>query len=324
MQIGKLTLPVGAGLAPMAGVTDAAMRLLCHEQGAAWSVSEMLSAKGWLYSQGKNRNAQELLIRLDGEGTAALQLFGREPDLMAEAARQLRSRGFEFFDLNFGCPAPKITGNGEGSALMREPELIGRIVRAMVDAVDVPVTVKIRAGWDEGSVNAVQVAQICEQAGAAAIAVHGRTRVQQYSGRADWSVIREVKRRVSVPVLGNGDIRSGADALRMLDETGCDGVLIARAAQGNPWIFREVRAAMLGGECPAVTGRERVETALRHFELETKLHGERGGMLEMRKHIAWYVAGMRGAARFRERINTMESADQVREALMDFARDSEE
>ena len=324
MQIGKLTLPVGAGLAPMAGVTDAAMRLLCHEQGAAWSVSEMLSAKGWLYSQGKNRNAQELLIRLDGEGTAALQLFGREPDLMAEAARQLRSRGFEFFDLNFGCPAPKITGNGEGSALMREPELIGRIVRAMVDAVDVPVTVKIRAGWDEGSVNAVQVAQICEQAGAAAIAVHGRTRVQQYSGRADWSVIREVKRRVSVPVLGNGDIRSGADALRMLDETGCDGVLIARAAQGNPWIFREVRAAMLGGECPAVTGRERVETALRHFELETKLHGERGGMLEMRKHIAWYVAGMRGAARFRERVNTMESADQVREALMDFARDSEE
>ena len=324
MQIGKLTLPVGAGLAPMAGVTDAAMRLLCHEQGAAWSVSEMLSAKGWLYSQGKNRNAQELLIRLDGEGTAALQLFGREPDLMAEAARQLRSKGFEFFDLNFGCPAPKITGNGEGSALMREPELIGRIVRAMVDAVDVPVTVKIRAGWDEGSVNAVQVAQICEQAGAAAIAVHGRTRVQQYSGRADWSVIREVKRRVSVPVLGNGDIRCGADALRMLDETGCDGVLIARAAQGNPWIFREVRAAMLGGECPAVTGRERVETALRHFELETKLHGERGGMLEMRKHIAWYVAGMRGAARFRERINTMESADQVREALLDFARNSEE
>ena len=324
MQIGKLTLPVGAGLAPMAGVTDAAMRLLCHEQGAAWSVSEILSAKGWLYSQGKNRNAQELLIRLDGEGTAALQLFGREPDLMAEAARQLRSKGFEFFDLNFGCPAPKITGNGEGSALMREPELIGRIVRAMVDAVDVPVTVKIRAGWDESSVNAVQVAQICEQAGAAAIAVHGRTRVQQYSGKADWSVIREVKSHVSVPVLGNGDIHCGADALRMLDETGCDGVLIARAAQGNPWIFREVRAAMLGGECPAVTGRERVETALRHFELETKLHGERGGMLEMRKHIAWYVAGMRGAARFRERINTMESADQLREALLDFARNSEE
>lgn len=324
MQLGNLTLPVGAGLAPMAGVTDAAMRLLCHEQGAAWSVSEMLSAKGWIYSQGKNRNAQELLERLPGEGIAALQLFGREPELMAEAALQLKQKGFDFFDLNFGCPAPKITGNGEGSALMREPELIGRIVRAMTDALDVPVTVKIRAGWDENSINAVEVAQICEQAGAVAIAVHGRTRMQQYAGHADWRIIREVKKHVSVPVIGNGDIRSGADALRMLDETGCDGVFIARAAQGNPWIFRDVRAAMLGEACPEVTGRERVETALRHFELETRLHGERGGMLEMRKHIAWYVAGMRGAARFRERINVMDDANAVREALTEFAQDAEE
>lgn len=323
MQIGKLNLPMGAGLAPMAGVTDAAMRLLCHEQGAAWSVSEMLSAKGWIYSQGKNRNAQELLIRFPGEGIAALQLFGREPELMADAAQMLMQAGFDFYDLNFGCPAPKITGNGEGSALMREPELIGRIVRAMTDAVDVPVTVKIRAGWDQDSVNAVRVAQICEQAGAAAVAVHGRTRMQQYSGHADWGIIREVKRHVSVPVLGNGDIQSGADAKRMLEETGCDGVLIARAAQGNPWIFRDVRAVMMGEECPPLTGRERVETALRHFELETQLHGERGGMLEMRKHIAWYVAGMHGAAKFREKINTMEDADQVREALIDFAQNAE-
>lgn len=324
MQIGKLELPTGAALAPMAGVTDAAMRLLCHEQGAAWSVSEMLSAKGWIYSQGKNRSAQELLARLPGEGVAALQLFGREPELMAEAAQRLQSAGFDFLDLNFGCPAPKITGNGEGSALMREPELIGRIVRAMTDAVRVPVTVKIRAGWDESSINAVYVAQICEQAGAAAIAVHGRTRMQQYAGCADWNIIGAVKKSVSVPVLGNGDIRSGADALRMLDETGCDAVLIARAAQGNPWIFREVRAALRGENCPRVTGRERVETALRHFELETQLHGERGGLLEMRKHIAWYVAGMRGAAKFRERINTMEEATAVRAALLDFARESEE
>lgn len=323
MQIGKLNLPMGAGLAPMAGVTDAAMRLLCHEQGAAWSVSEMLSAKGWIYSQGKNRNAQELLIRFPGEGIAALQLFGREPELMADAAQMLMQAGFDFYDLNFGCPAPKITGNGEGSVLMREPELIGRIVRAMTDAVDVPVTVKIRAGWDQDSVNAVYVAQICEQAGAAAVAVHGRTRMQQYSGHADWGIIREVKRHVSVPVLGNGDIQSGADAKRMLEETGCDGVLIARAAQGNPWIFRDVRAVMMGEECPPLTGRERVETALRHFELETQLHGERGGMLEMRKHIAWYVAGMHGAAKFREKINTMEDADQVREALIDFAQNAE-
>ena len=284
----------------------------------------MLSAKGWIYSQGKNRNAQELLQRLPGEGIAALQLFGREPELMAEAAQCLKEAGFDFFDLNFGCPAPKITGNGEGSALMREPELIGRIVRCMVDAADVPVTVKIRAGWDEGSINAVQVAQICEQAGAAAIAVHGRTRMQQYSGHADWKIIRDVKKHVSVPVLGNGDIRSGADAVRMLDETGCDGILIARAAQGNPWLFREVRAAMQGEDSPVVTGRERVDMALRHFELEKQLHGERGGMLEMRKHIAWYVSGMRGAAKFRERINVMDDASRVREALKEFACEAEE
>lgn len=323
MQLGEWTIPTGAGLAPMAGVTDAAMRLLCHEQGAAWSVSEMLSAKGWIYSRGKNRNARELLARLPGEGIAALQLFGREPELMAEAALELMDAGFAFFDLNFGCPAPKITGNGEGSALMREPERIGRIVRAMTDAVHVPVTVKIRAGWDAQSVNAVEVARICEQAGAAAIAVHGRTRAQQYSGRADWSVIRAVKKSVGVPVMGNGDVRSGADAVRMMEETGCDAVLVARAAQGNPWIFREIRAAMAGESRPPVTGRERVETALRHFDLETQLHGERGGMLEMRKHIAWYVSGLRGAARFRERVNLLDSAEAVRDALREFALEAE-
>lgn len=323
MRFGRLEIPPGAGLAPMAGVTDAAMRLLCGEQGAAWSVSEMLSAKGWIYSQGKNRNARELIARLPGEGLAALQLFGREPELMARAALELSDAGFDFVDVNFGCPAPKITGNGEGSALMREPERIYRIVRAMTDALRVPVTVKIRAGWDAQSVNAVEVAQICEQAGAAAIAVHGRTREQQYSGRADWRVIRAVKRAVRVPVVGNGDVRCGADALRMLEETGCDAVMVARAAQGNPWIFREIRAALKGGECPALTGRERVETALRHFELELKLHGERGGLLEMRKHIAWYVSGMRGAARFREQINALEDARSVREALCRFAAEAE-
>lgn len=324
MRIGELELPAGAALAPMAGVSDAAMRLLCHEQGAAWSVSEMLSAKGWIYSGGKNHNARELLMHLGGEGIAALQLFGSDPGIMAEAAQDLASAGFDFFDLNFGCPAPKITGNGEGSALMREPEQIGRIVRAMVDAVRQPVTVKIRAGWDADSVNAVEVAQICEQAGAAAIAVHGRTRMQQYAGRADWNVIREVKRRVSVPVFGNGDVRSGADALRMLEETGCDAVLVARAAEGNPWIFAEIRAALAGEAYLPPTPRQRVETALRHFELEEQLHGQRGGMLEMRKHIAWYISGMRGAARFRERINSLESADAVKAALLDFAREAQQ
>ncbi len=325
IRLGEIQLNGRAALAPMAGVTDAAMRLLCHEQGAAWSVSEMLSAKGWMFSGGQNRNARALLERLNGEGTAALQLFGREPEYIAAAVRDLADAGFEFYDLNFGCPAPKITGNGEGSALMREPELIGRIVRAAVDAAGKrPVTVKIRAGWDETCVNAPEVAQICEQAGAAAIAVHGRTRMQQYSGKADWSVIRQVKARVSVPVFGNGDVASGADALRMLDATGCDAVLVARAAEGNPWIFREIAAALEGRACPPPTGRERVETALRHFDLETRLHGERGGMLEMRKHIAWYVAGMRGAARFREQINALADAEDVRRALIDFAAEADQ
>ena len=325
IRLGEIQLNGRAALAPMAGVTDAAMRLLCHEQGAAWSVSEMLSAKGWMFSGGQNRNARSLLERLNGEGTAALQLFGREPEYIAAAVRDLADAGFEFYDLNFGCPAPKITGNGEGSALMREPELIGRIVRAAVDAAGKrPVTVKIRAGWDETCVNAPEVAQICEQAGAAAIAVHGRTRMQQYSGKADWSVIRQVKARVAVPVFGNGDVASGADALRMLDATGCDAVLVARAAEGNPWIFREIAAALEGRACPPPTGRERVETALRHFDLETRLHGERGGMLEMRKHIAWYVAGMRGAARFRERINALADAEDVRRALIDFAAEADQ
>ena len=324
MRLGDIELSAGAGLSPMAGVTDAAMRLLCHEQGAAWSVSEMLSAKGWIYSQGKNREAQELLTRLPGEGAAGLQLFGREPELMAEAARMLEAAGFEFFDLNFGCPAPKITGNGEGSALMREPELIGHIVRAVADAASRPVTVKIRAGWDENRINAVEVAKICEQAGAAAIAVHGRTRMQQYAGNADWGVIRDVKRSVKVPVIGNGDVRGGADAIRMLDETGCDGVLVGRAAQGNPWIFREIRAALAGETAAETTNRERIETALRHFELEMQLHGERGGLLEMRKHIAWYVHGMRGAAKFRERVNRLEKPDEVRAALVEFAREAME
>ena len=323
MRIGELELPRGAALAPMAGVSDAAMRLLCHEQGAAWSVSEMLSAKGWIYSGGKNRNARELLTRLSGEGVAALQLFGSDPQIMADAAQDLASAGFDFYDINFGCPAPKITGNGEGSALMRDPRQIGRIVRAVADAVDRPVTVKIRAGWDAEHINAVEVAQICEQAGAAAIAVHGRTRMQQYAGRADWSIIREVKRQVSVPVFGNGDVRSGADAMRMLTETGCDAVLVARAAEGNPWLFAEIRAALSGEDYTPPTPRQRVETALRHFELEERLHGERGGMLEMRKHIAWYISGMRGAARFRERINSLESAGEVKAALMEFAEEAE-
>ena len=311
----------GAGLAPMAGVTDAAMRMLCHEQGAAWSVSEMLSAKGWVFSGGRNRNAQDILARLPGEGPAGLQLFGSEPEYIAEAARRLQDSGFEFFDLNFGCPAPKITGNGEGSAMMREPKKLGAVVKALAEATALPVTVKIRAGWDSRSVNAPEIARICEDNGAVAIAVHARTREQQYAGQADWRVIREVKRAVSVPVFGNGDVRGGADALRMLDETGCDAVIVGRAAQGNPWVFREIAAALRGRVAPPPTPAERVAMAERHFRLEEQLFGKKLAVLQMRKHIAWYVHGMKGASRFRDRINQMNSAEDVLAALRAYAED---
>ena len=314
-QISDLLKNPGAGLAPMAGVTDAAMRLLCHEQGAAWAVSEMLSAKGWVFSGGRNRNAQDILARLPGEGPAGLQLFGSDPAYIAEAARRLENAGFQFFDLNFGCPAPKITGNGEGSAMMRDPVRLGAVVRALSEATSLPVTVKIRTGWDSSSINAPEVARICEDNGAKAVAVHARTRDQQYAGKADWRIIRDVKRAVSVPVFGNGDVRGGADALRMLDETGCDAVIVGRAAQGNPWIFREIAAAMQGEEVPPPTPEERMKMAVRHFQLEAQLYGEKLAVLQMRKHIAWYVHGMKGASRFRERINQMNSAEEVLAAL---------
>ena len=323
-EIEDLVKSRGAGLAPMAGVTDAAMRLICHEQGAAWAVSEMLSAKGWVFSKGRNRNALDILERMPGEGPAGLQLFGSEPEYVAEAGRQLEDRGFEFFDLNFGCPAPKITGNGEGSAMMREPERIGAVVRALVDATKLPVTAKIRSGWDADSINAVQVARICEDSGARAVAVHARTRTQQYTGRADWSVIAAVKRAVKIPVFGNGDVKSGADAVRMIEETGCDAVIVGRAAQGNPWLFREIAAALRGEIAVPPTPQERVDMAIRHFDLEVGLFGPKRGVLEMRKHIAWYVHGLRGAAKFREQINVMAGADAVREALVDFGAAQQE
>lgn len=318
-SIDELTRKNGAGLAPMAGVTDAAMRLLCREQGAAWAVSEMLSAKGWIFSKGKNRNALDLLKRLPEEGVAGLQLFGSEPEYMAAAARELQDWGFQFIDINFGCPAPKITGNGEGSAMLKNPRGVAAVVRATAEATRLPVTVKIRSGWDADSVNAPEIARICADNGAQAVAVHARTRMQQYAGQADWSVIRQVKAAVSVPVFGNGDVRSGADALRMLRETGCDGVIVGRAAQGNPWLFREIAAALRGETAAPPTPEERAAMAMRHFDLEVSLFGEKRGVLEMRKHITWYVHGMKGASKFRESVNLLQNADDVKAALLAFA-----
>ena len=324
MKITDIDFRHGAGLAPMAGVTDLPMRLLCREQGAAWSVSEMLSAKGFMHTGLQHRVTKELTIRAPQEGISALQLFGRDPDIMAEAAYQLQSIGYSFIDVNMGCPAHKIVGNGEGSALMKEPELAARIIRAMSDAVQCPVTVKIRAGWDASSVNAPELARMLEQAGAAAITVHGRTRTQFYAGRADWNVIRQVKRAVSVPVFGNGDVACGADALRMLDETGCDGVMVGRAAQGNPWIFRDIACALNGMDYRSPTIAERVEMAVRHMDMESALRGESRAVLEMRKHVAWYMAGERGCGRLREIVNTLTNAQQVREALYGYLREFSE
>ncbi len=316
MRIGSIDIPQGAALAPMAGVTDACFRPLCFEQGAAFAVSEMVSAKGFLHMNRTDRAVRELLMRSEGEGVCGLQLFGHEPDLMAEAANQLQGAGFDFFDVNMGCPTPKIVANGDGSALMKTPSLCGRIVEAMVRRVRLPVTVKIRAGWDERSVNAVEVAQICADAGAAAVTVHGRTRTQFYAGHADWDVIRCVRQAVrSVPVIGNGDVRTGADALRMFAETGVDAVAVGRAAQGNPWVFAEIRAAIRNENVTPPTMAERVRMALRHMDAMVPIRGERGTMLEMRKHVAWYLQGGRGCAQLRGRINEMTTLAAVRAAL---------
>lgn len=310
-------LPEGAALAPMAGVTDASMRLLCAEQGSAWAVSEMLSAKGYLYSP-ESRAHQELLERFDGEGILGLQLFGSVPKMISEAAKRLEDRPFAFFDFNIGCPAHKIVQNGEGSALMREPALVGRIVDAFSKAVKKPVTVKIRAGWDEEHKNAVEIARICEENGACAVTVHPRTREQFYSGKSDWSIIRDVKSAVKIPVIGNGDITSWQDAKKMLSETGCDGVMVARAAQGNPWIFKEIACGMRGEAYTPPTVEDRVNMAIRHLGMHVAWRGEKYAVPEMRKHVAWYLQGTPMSGKLRAKVNTMLTHEEVKDALSEY------
>ena len=288
-------------LAPMAGITDMPFRALCREQGATFSYTEMISAKALYY---KNKNTLPLLQVADGERPIAVQLFGSEPELLAQEALKLEEGPYDIFDVNMGCPVPKVVNNGEGSALMRDPEKIGQIVSAMTKVLHKPVTIKIRKGFSADQINAVEVAKRAEDAGAAAIAIHGRTREEYYSGHADYDIIRQVKEAVSIPVMGSGDIYKGKDAKRMLDETGCDAVMIARGARGNPWIFREVAHFLeTGEELPRPSVEEVKEMILRHARMLIYFCGENMAIRQMRKHAGYYVTGYPDASRIRREVN---------------------
>ncbi len=313
LKIGNVVLENNVVLAPMAGVTDLPFRLLCKEQGAGLLGMEMVSAKAIMYG---SRNTESLMEIHPEEGPVSLQLFGSDADIISEMAKRIEERPFALLDINMGCPVPKVVNNGEGSALMKDPALAERIIAKTVQATRKPVTVKIRKGFDEGHVNAVEIAKAAEAAGAAAVAVHGRTREQFYSGKADWAVIREVKKAVRIPVIGNGDVTDGETARCMMEETGCDGIMIGRAAKGNPWIFREVRAFLENGEKIPYPRPEEVKAAiLRHADLQVKYKGEYTGIREMRKHIAWYTAGYPNSARFRGRINEIEDMEELKKGV---------
>ena len=313
LQIGNVTLENNLILAPMAGVSDLPFRLLCREQGAGLVCMEMVSAKAILY---KNRNTEELLTIDPKEHPVSLQLFGSDPDIISEIAKQIEERPFDILDLNMGCPVPKVVNNGDGSALMKNPRLAGEIIEKTARAIKKPLTVKIRKGFDDAHVNAVELAHIAQESGAAAVAVHGRTREQYYAGHADWDIIRQVKEAVSIPVIGNGDIRTPEDVAAMAEQTGCDGIMVGRGAQGNPWIFREILAALEDREIPARPNRrELYEMIVRHAQLSCTYKGEYITVREMRKHLAWYTTGLPHAAALRRQINSMETMEELMEGM---------
>ena len=311
LQIGNVTLENNLVLGPMAGVTDLPFRLLCKEQGAGLLCMEMVSAKGIYYN---NKNTEQLLAIDEREHPVSLQLFGSDPEIMSEMAKKIEERPFDILDINMGCPVPKVVNNGDGSALMKNPVLAGKIIEKTARAIKKPVTVKIRKGFDDAHINAVEMAKVAEASGAAAIAVHGRTRDQYYSGRADWDIIRQVKEAVKIPVIGNGDILTPEDAIRIEEQTGCDGFMIARGAQGNPWIFAQILHYFKTGEhLSKPTAEEMVQMMLRHAKMQLAFKGDYTGIREIRKHAAWYTAGYPNAARLRSAINEVESYEQLEE-----------
>ena len=313
LQIGNVKLENDLILGPMAGVTDLPFRLLCKEQGAGLLCMEMVSAKGIMYN---NKNTKFLLTIDERERPVSLQLFGSDADIISEQAKRIEELPFDILDINMGCPVPKIVNNGDGSALMKNPLLAGEIIEKTARAIQKPVTVKIRKGFDEEHINTVEMAHIAQESGAAAIAVHGRTREQYYSGKADWEIIRKVKEAVKIPVIGNGDVWTPQDAIDMRKQTGCDGVMIGRGAQGNPWIFKQILHYEQTGELlEKPSPQEVTEMILRHAKMQMEFKGEYTGMREIRKHAAWYTAGYKNSAKLRGKINETETYEELKELL---------